>query len=85
MRLFRVTVEYELVIAAETDHEAETLGESLIHGEDGSECLHSNAIEITEAAKIPHGWHQAIPFGGDETDERTCSQRLTPCPATPAA
>lgn len=75
-RLWRVTVEYELLVVADNEREAESEGEYYA-GEDGSEPGMVIAHQVRSVEEIPHEWRQAIPFGGDRDDERTCVERVT--------
>jgi hypothetical protein len=76
-RLWRVTVEYELIVVADNEREAESEGEYYA-GEDGSEPGTVMAHQVRKVEEIPAEWRQAIPFGGDRADERTCVERVTP-------
>lgn len=76
-RLWRVTVEYELLVVADNEREAESEGEYYA-GEDGSEPGIVMANQVRTVEEIPAEWRQAIPFGGDRDDERTCVERVTP-------
>ena len=76
-RLWRVTVEYELIVMADDEREAESEGEYYA-GEDGSEPGIVVAHQIRKVEEIPKEWRQSIPFGGDRDDERTCVERVTP-------
>ena len=76
-RLWRVTVEYELLVVADNEREAESEGEYYA-GEDGSEPGMVTAHQVRKVEEIPAEWRQAIPFGGDRDDERTCAERVTP-------
>jgi len=76
-RLWRVTVEYELLVVADNEREAESEGEYYA-GEDGSEPGIVMAHQVRKVEDIPAEWRQAIPFGGDKDDERTCVERVTP-------
>jgi len=76
-RLWRVTVEYELLVVADNKHEAETEAEHYA-GEDGSEPDMSIAHKVLTIEDVPNEWRNCIPFGGDQKDERTCRERVTP-------
>jgi len=76
-RLWRVTVEYTLLVVADTEREAETEAEYYV-GEDGSEPDMSIAHQVRTIEDVPNEWRNSIPFGGDRKDERTCRARVTP-------
>lgn len=76
-RLWRVTVEYTLLVVADSEREAETEAEYYA-GEDGSEPDMSIARQVRTIEDVPNEWRNSIPFGGDRKDERTCRERVTP-------
>ena len=76
-RLWRVTVEYTLLVVADNEREAAT--EAVYYaGEDGSEPDMSIAHQVCSIEDVPNEWRNSIPFGGDRKDERTCRERVTP-------
>ena len=75
-RLWRVTVEYELIVVADNEREAESEGEYYA-GESGSEPGIVMAHQVRKVEEIPAEWRLSIPFGGDRDDERTCVERVT--------
>ena len=76
-RLWRVTVEYELLVVADTERQAESEAEYYA-GEDGSEPSLTVATKVHKIEDVPADWQDSIPFGGDRKDERTCRERVTP-------
>ncbi len=74
MKLFSVNVQYTLMVMAETDRQAEIVGEQCA-GEDGSEADMSTAIEVTSLDQVPSEWVDSIPFGTKEN--RPCREILT--------
>lgn len=76
-RLWRVTVEYTLLVVAETEREAETEAEYYA-GENGGEADMSIAHVVRTIEDVPNEWRNSIPFGGDRKDGRTCWERVTP-------
>ena len=76
-RLWRVTVEYTLLVVADNECEAATEAEYYA-GEDGSEPDMSIAHQVCSIEDVPNEWRNSIPFGGDRKDERTCRERVTP-------
>lgn len=76
-RLWRVTVEYELLVVADTERQAESEAEYYA-GEDGSEPSLTVATKVHKIEEVPSEWQDSIPFGGDRKDERTCRERVTP-------
>ena len=75
--LWRVTVEYELLVVADSERQAES--EAEYHaGEDGSEPSLTVATRVQKIEDVPDEWRDSIPFGGDQKDERTCRERVTP-------
>jgi hypothetical protein len=76
-RLWRVTVEYTLLVVADNEREAATEAEYYA-GEDGSEPDMSIAHQVCSIEDVPNEWRNSIPFGGDRKDERTCRERVTP-------
>ena len=75
--LWRVTVEYELLVVADTERQAESEAEYYSR-EDGSSVTMTVANEIRKIEDVPADWQDSIPFGGDRKDERTCRERVTP-------
>lgn len=63
-KLFRVTVEYEILVSAMDETEAERIANRNLHeataGTDPDMMLTS---EITEREAIPHVWRGCPPFG----------------------
>jgi len=80
-RLWRVTVEYELLVVADSARQAESEAEYYA-GEDGSEPSVTVATKVHKIEDVPADWQDSIPFGGDRKDERTCRERVTPNAAT---
>jgi hypothetical protein len=76
-RLWRVTVEYTLLVVADNECEAATEAEYYA-GEDGSEPDMSIAHQVCSIEDVPNEWRNSLPFGGDRKDERTCRERVTP-------
>lgn len=76
-RLWLVTVEYTLLVVADSEREAETEAEYYV-GEDGSGPAMSIAHQVRTIEDVPNEWRNSIPFGGDRKDERTCRERVTP-------
>ena len=75
-RLWRVTVEFELVVEAKTEREAESLAEYHAN-HDGSEPGLVVATVLRRIEDAPEEWRDIIPFGGDRNDERTVRERVT--------
>ncbi len=75
-RLWRVTVEFELVVEAKTEREAESLAEHHAN-QDGSEPGLVVATQLRRIEDAPADWQDSIPFGGDRKDERTVRERVT--------
>ncbi len=70
MKLFRVSVEVELVVVAKDVYDAERQAESLVSVEDSGAEVWPIANEIKAARDLPPGWDSAtIPFNseGDKT------------------
>jgi hypothetical protein len=76
-RLWRVTVEYELLVVADTERQAESEAEYYSR-EDGSSVTMTVANKVQKIEDVPAEWQDSIPFGGDRKDERTCRERVTP-------
>lgn len=76
-RLWRVTVEYELLVVADTERQAEAEAEYYA-GEDGSDPSLTVATKVCKIEDVPADWQDSIPFGGDRKDERTCRERVPP-------
>jgi len=76
-RLWRVTVEYELLVVADSERQAEAEAEYYA-GEDGSEPSLTVATKVQKIEDVPAEWQDSIPFGGDRKDERTVRERVTP-------
>jgi len=76
-RLWRVTVEYELLVVADSERQAESEAEYYA-GENGSEPSLTVATKVQKIEDVPAEWQDSIPFGGDRKDERTCRARVTP-------
>ena len=76
-RLWRVTVEYELLVVADSERQAESEAEYYA-GDDGSEPSLTVATKVRKIEDVPADWQDSIPFGGDRKDERTCRERVTP-------
>ena len=76
-RLWRVTVEYELLVVADSERQAESEAEYYA-GDDGSEPSLTVATKVHKIEDVPADWQDSIPFGGDRKDERTCRERVTP-------
>ncbi len=76
MSLYKITVEYTIMIEAETERDAELDVERFV-GEDGTNPDLSHAVEVKTVKQVPKDWVDAIPFGGDTKDDRTCKERLT--------
>lgn len=76
-RLWRVTVEYELIVVADDEWRAALEGE-FYAGEDGSEASSTMAHPIKSIEEVPQEWRDAIPFAGERGDERTVRERVTP-------
>jgi hypothetical protein len=74
-RLWRVTVEYTLLVVADNERQAEAEAEYNA-GEDGSEPDLTIAHEVRAIEDVPADWQDSIPFGGDRKDERTCRERI---------
>lgn len=78
-RLWRVAVEYELLVLADSERQA--LSEARYYaGEDGSSPSCTIATEVHQIKDVPTDWQDSFPFGGDPKDERTCRELLTPLP-----
>ena len=76
-RLWRVTIEYELMVVAKSRRQAEM--EAEYHaGRDGSKPSVVLAQEVQTPDQIADDWEESIPFGGDRKDERTCRERVPP-------
>lgn len=75
-RLYRVTVEFELVVEAKSEREAESLAEYHAN-KDGSEPSLTVATVVKRIEDVPEEWQDSIPFGGDRNDERTVRERVT--------
>ena len=75
-RLWRVTVEFELVVEAKSELDAEILAEHHAN-QDGSEAGLVTATQLHRIEDAPEEWRDSIPFGGDRKDERTCRERVT--------
>ena len=75
-RLYRVTVEFELVVEAKSEREAEHLAEHHAN-QDGSEPSLTVATVVKRIEDVPDDWQDSIPFGGDRNDERTVRERVT--------
>ena len=75
-RLYRVTVEFELVVEAKSEREAESLAEYHAN-QDGSEPGLVVATVLKRIEDAPEEWRDSIPFGGDRNDERTVRERVT--------
>jgi hypothetical protein len=78
-RLWRVTVEYELLVVADSERQAESEAEYYV-GKDGSEPSLTVATKVQKIEDVPAEWQDSIPFGGDRKDERTCRERVTSRP-----
>ena len=76
-RLWRVTVEYELLVVADNERQAESDAEHYSR-EDGSSVTMTVANKVHKIEDVPTEWQDSIPFGGDRKDERTCRERVTP-------
>ena len=76
-RLWRVTVEYETLVVADSERQAEAEAEYYV-GEDVSEPSLTVATQVHKIEDVPADWQDSIPFGGDRKDERTCRERVTP-------
>lgn len=74
-RLWRVTLEFELVVEAKTEREAESLAEHHAN-QDGSGPSLTVATVLRKIEDTPDEWADSIPFGGDRNDERTCRERI---------
>ena len=74
-KLYCVKIEYTLFVVAGNATEAEDKASSYLR-EDGNEPDFIMSREVKSIDKIPEEWRNSIPFGGDQKDERTCSQRL---------
>lgn len=75
-RLWRVTVEFELVVEAKTELDAEILAEHRAN-QDGSDAGLVVATQLRRIEDAPEEWRDSIPFGGDRKDERTVRERVT--------
>ncbi len=74
-KLYRVTVETELVVAARDELEAQYEAESCVQVEDAGAELQTFAREIKEENYLPHPWElDAIPFNSD--GDKTCGEYL---------
>jgi hypothetical protein len=76
LNLWRVTVEYELIVVADSELQAELAGEYHA-GKDGSDPSLTSATSVKKMDDVPAEWKDSIPFGGDRKDERTCRERVT--------
>jgi hypothetical protein len=75
--LWRVTVEYELLVVADSERQAESEAKYYA-GDDGSEPSLNVATKVHKIEDVPADWQDSIPFGGDQKDERTVRERMTP-------
>lgn len=75
-RLWRVTVEYELLVVADSERQAETEAEYYAR-EDGSSVNLTIATKVEKIEDVPTDWQDSIPFGGDRKDERTVRERVS--------
>ena len=63
MKIYKVTIEFETVIAAESAQDAENQAQSIIRDGD-DECTLNHAKEITALNQLPTGWNgECIPWG----------------------
>ena len=74
-RLWRVTVEYELLVVADDERKAESEAEYYAR-EDGSNLILTVATKVHKIEDVPDEWKDSIPFGGDRKDERTVRERV---------
>lgn len=75
--LYRVTLEYELMVMAEDDHEADLEAASGMHDLSfTSEPTFSIPKLITDERDIPEEWKDCIPYGR-AAEDRTCLKILS--------
>lgn len=71
MKLYRVTIEREMLVAAEDERKALRVAERFERDEiTQTDADFIDAQEITDAATIPDDWRGSLPWGGD--GEHTC-------------
>ncbi len=80
-KLYRVDVTVELVVAAESQAEAEREAEyQLVSVEDGGAEVLCMASPLNSARGLPSGWDaETIPFCGD--DDKTIGEYFAPTPS----
>lgn len=72
MSLYRVTVEVELVVKADSEEEADRIARENVERETYDYCFSSD--KITKKEDCPQEWLDCIPYGED--DERDCETIL---------
>ena len=74
MSLYKVIIQHTLMVVADNDVAAETIGCRHV-GRDGSEPDTTDATPVTSIEQVPKEWQDSLPFGG--SDDRTCRQMLS--------
>jgi len=69
--LYRVTVEYELVVEADGRMKAERIARRRTRDEEPKTCF---ASVIYKGDSVPDDWGDCIPYGAD--DDKTVDQKL---------
>lgn len=76
MKVYRLTVTYETVVRASSEHAAECAANRLIRDSD-DEPLESDAVEIAAISELPMGWDgKCRPWGERDPYDRTLEQIL---------
>lgn len=77
MKIYKVRIEYETVIRAESARDAEEQADSIIRHECDSEPQLVNAQEVTDTTQLPEGWNaQCRPWGERDPMDRTLGALL---------
>lgn len=73
--LFKVNVQYTILVRADNKEEAEREAEYVVRHED-EEPEYTEAFEINDISEVPLSWRNARPWGETDPYDRTVKQIL---------
>lgn len=85
VRLYKISVSYELVVAAEDDADAVSVGIDNLEQalRDSAEQPDLSVEDITCLDDLPNGWRGCYPYRADRTTPLTVDEMLESPPADP--
>jgi hypothetical protein len=76
MNLYKVVLELEIVVLAESEEEADELAKANSKGDELDKLEPISTVILKKVESLPQGWEGAIPYSKDteNIEEKTCEQ-----------